>query len=317
MDVAYEDGNNHLPCNHGPYIWDKSKHEGSLEEGIGSTFQFRKPSFIAKHLLNGSWIGRLTNAHYPMAGDQSSYFGLSYSHCNFESLEYHENEDKLEFIYVPKESTNIYIKNIKITPLSVLVFDWEKLDEYHNYIAFDENFRSNFHRQRLLRQNLIRKPDEIWISIHFRWGDVETKDPNKPDARTGLGFADYCQCINGTLALNPNVAIFVFAENFSPTDSCRVLKSNQVQFFNDSNSWKRDLDIMSQSQLLIGGQSSFFVLGSHLCINCTVIHSSGNKFIQSTYEIKKLTPHLKPIYCIMTFDCYFTYIKENLQEIST
>ena len=54
-------------------------------------------------------------------------------------------------------------------------------------------------------------------------------------------------------------------------------------------------DIMSQSQLLIGGQSSFFVLGSHLCNNCTVIHSSGKKFIQSTYEIKNITPHLKQI----------------------
>ena len=118
LDVAYEDGPNHLSCNHGPYIWDKSKHEGSLAEGIGSTFQFRKPSLIAKHFFNDSWIGRLTNAHYPMAGDQSSYFGLSYSHCNFESLEYHENEDKLEFIYVPKESINSYIINGSLSQIT-------------------------------------------------------------------------------------------------------------------------------------------------------------------------------------------------------
>ena len=305
-----------LPCDKGPYIWDKSQHEESHEEGIGSTFQFRKPSLIAKHILNGTWIGSLINAHYPIAGDQSPYFGLSYSHCNFKSLEKYEKQKGLDFIYVPKENTTSYIRNLKLKNSSVVVFEWEKLDEYHNYVAFDETFRSNFHQQRLLRPNLKRRPDEIWVSIHFRWGDVETEDPNDPDARTGLGFADYCQCINGTLELNPKVSIFVFAENFTPPESCTVLESRQVSFFNASTSWQRDLDIMSQSQLLIGGQSSFFVLGAHLCKNCTAIHSSGKKFVQSAYEKKRLQPHLKSVYCIPQYICYWTYIKEYLKKIS-
>ena len=312
----YVAGDKKLPCDNGPYIWDKSPQDQSWDEGIGSIFQFRKPSLIARHILNGSWIGRLINAHYPNDGDQSSYFGLTYPHCNFESLEKYENENRLDYVYVPKDSTNSFIKTIPATRSSVIVFDWEKLDEYHNYIAFDEDFREQFHQQRLLRQNLKREPHEIWVSIHFRWGDVETKDPNDPDERTGLGFDDYCRCMNYTLTVNPNVSIFIFAENFTPPESCRILQSKQVQLYNESTSWKRDLDIMSQSQLLIGGQSSFFVVGAHLCKNCTVIHTSGKKFTRSKYETKNLEPHLNPVYCTPTFDCYLPVIKDFLEKLS-
>ena len=227
------------------------------------------------------------------------------------------NKKDLILFTSPKNATMSFIRNIKPTNLSVVVFEWEKLDEYHNYVAFDDNFRSNFHNHRLLRPNLKRNPGEIWVSIHFRWGDVETEDPNEPDARTGLGFEDYCQCINGTLRLIPKVSIFVFAENFTPPESCTVLTSRQLSFFNESTSWKRDLDIMSQSQLLIGGQSSFFVLGAHLCQNCTVIHSSGKKFVKSAYETKRLQPHLKSVYCVPQFICYWTYIEEYIKEINT
>ena len=75
--------------------------------------------------------------------------------------------------------------------------------------------------------------------------------------------------------------------------------------------WKRDIDIMSQSQLLIGGSSSFFVLGAHLCENCTVIHSSVPKFAKSEYE-KLLPMHLNDIFCEGNLACYLDSIKETL-----
>ena len=75
-------------------------------------------------------------------------------------------------------------------------FEWEQLDESHNYVVFDAKFRTRYHQRRLNRQTPKRKPDEFWVSIHFRWGDVETSDPNQPDNRSGLGFSDYCSCIN-------------------------------------------------------------------------------------------------------------------------
>ena len=50
-----------LPCNQGPYVWDKSSHPNGNAEGIGSNFQWRKASFIAKHFIEGKSISLSLN----------------------------------------------------------------------------------------------------------------------------------------------------------------------------------------------------------------------------------------------------------------
>ena len=309
-----------LPCNEGPYVWDKkSQYTDRIYEGIGSIFQHRTHSFIAKHFLKAKWIGSLINGHQPQEGDQSTYFGLSTSDCDQNSLKIHENKQSLNFVYVPNTNkTRIHhvIKTTTVTNKTVFVYDWERVDEAHNFVKFDESFRNHFHEKRMLRQTPKRELDEYWVSIHFRWGDVETSDPNKPDQRAGLSFTDYCRCIRYILYLKPHVKIFLFAENFTRVDMCKELEKPNVHLFNDSNSWKRDLDITSQSQLLIGGSSSFFVLGAHLCgygsTVCTVIHSSGMKFAESAYE-KRIPKHLNTIPCQTSYRCYRKSIQELLQ----
>ena len=307
-----------LPCNDGPYVWDISTgvHDGRFK-GIGSEFQWHKPSFIATHLVNGKWIGNLTSGHHRMDGDQSEYFGMLYSHCDENSLrDYHFTHTPVahDFIFVPKEDMFDYILKLpssKITRKTVLIFDWEILDESHNFIVFDENFRNNFHQRRQQRNNLKRPSDEYWISIHFRWGDVATRNPDKPNFRSGLGYSDYCSCIGDMIKIKPQAKIFLFAENFPYSESCSFLPSNNIKVFNDSMSWKRDIDIMSQSQLLLGGSSSFYVLGSHLCENCSAIHSSDKKFVKSEYE-NLLPTHLNDIYCGGKLSCYQDNIKQIL-----
>ena len=306
-----------LPCNKGPYVWDIStgEHDGRLK-GMGSEFQWHKPSFIASHLVNGKWIGNLTSGHDRRNGDQSEYFGMLNSHCDENSLKnYHLTHVPVshEFIFVPKEDMFTYVPNLpshKITRKTILIFDWETLDESHNFVVFDETFRNNFHKQRQLRSSIKRPTNEYWVSIHFRWGDVATRDPDLPNFRSGLGFSDYCTCIGNIMEITPNAKIFLFAENFPYSESCSFLPSKSIQFFNDSVSWKRDIDIMSQSQLLLGGSSSFFVLGSHLCQNCSVIHSSDKKFVKSEYE-DLLPRHLNDIYCGGEVSCYL----ENINKI--
>ena len=262
------------------------------------------------------------NSHQKEEGDQSSYFGLASSHCDQSDLIMHEKKNPSNFIYVPKTSSSSSIRDIikrnKVNNTTVFVFDWETVDEAHNFVVFDSLFRKRFHDQRALRQTPKRKPDEYWVSIHFRWGDVGTKNLSQPDQRTGLPFSDYCLCIRYILHLNPGIKIFMFAENFERVDLCRVLKSTNVQFFNDSKSWKRDIDIMSQSHLLIGGTSSFFVLGAHLCEvgrKCTVIHGSPMKFAESLYE-KRLPEHLKTILCPPSLQCYREAIQEQIPKQS-
>ena len=280
---------------------------------MGSTFQWRKSSFIAAHLVNGKWIGTLMNEHRKDDGDQSSYFGLNCSDCDQNSLKYYKRLQSQNHVYVPMENIFDYIPRIPITKLTVLIFEWEQLDQSHNFVVFDHAFRSRFHRQRLHRDTPQRRFDEYWVSIHFRWGDVGTRNENIPNERNGLGFWNYCFIISEILSISPNARIYLFAELFTGPDVCKVLWSENVYFYSDSLEWKRDIDIMSQSQLLIGGSSSFFVLGAHLCENCTVIHSSGVKFAKSEYE-KKLSTHLNDFNCDRNITCYLQQINVHVVD---
>ena len=299
-----------FPCNNGPYIWDKSDHL----EGIGSTFQWRKPSFIAAHITSGSWIGNLTNAHEKDAGDQSEYFGLALSHCDKQSLEMYEKTENDRFIYVPKGAKMFeYIPTLQLSNKTVITFEWHHVDQTHNFILFNKIFRERFHQQRLTRNTPRRTMNEFWVTIHFRWGDVNTKEPNKPDIRSGLGFSDYCACIKRILDINPAIKVFLFAEGFKSPELCDAIGYKNVIFLSESGPWKMHIDIMSQSSLLIGGQSSFFVLGSHLCENCTVIHDDKFKFSQSDYE-RKLPTHLNAIYCEPRLQCYLEQIERHLSS---
>merc|ERR1711894_93293 len=188
--------------------------------------------------------------------------------------------------------------------ITVVVFDWEHTwVESYNYAVIDSSVRKRFHQKRLLRQTPKRKADQYWISIHFRWGDTKTISPINPGGRSGLSFHGYCSCEHEILQVNPNVEIFFFAERFPQPESCVHLKEKNIHFINESIIWKRDIDIMSQSQLLIGGSSSFFVLAAHLCENCTVTHNSKRKFEQTDYE-KTLLKHLDERTCNKTLSCY-------------
>ena len=284
-------------------------------EGIGSEFQWHKPSFLATHFLRGKWIGNLINGHQIKDGDISSYFGFNNSDCNERSLLFYKDIHPNRFINMPKEETYEYLLSLvrdKITRKTVLVYDWETLDESHNYATFDLEFRKKFHLQRLQRHNRIRNKDEFWVSVHFRWGDVQTNDPNQPDVRSGLGLSDYCSCVKEIKRIKPQATIHFFAENFHQTNLCSEFKSNDsFHFYNDSMNWKHDLDIMSQSQLILGGSSSFFVLAAHMCQNCTVIHNSRIKFAKAEYE-KNLPNHMNAYFCEKELRCYIDYITKNI-----
>ena len=254
-------------------------------------------------------------------GDQSAYFGLSYPDCDQNSLRFYDWRIHDRFIYAPNfdknfnNPTNIleYISKLSVSNTTVIVLRRHNgMNGLYNYAVFDELFRTRFHQQRMNRLTPRRPPDEHWVAIHFRWGDLATEDINKPDVRGGLGFMDYCLCIHYILLHNPAVKIFLFAENFKDTKVCTILKSKRVQVLNESNNWKRDMDIMSQSQLFVGGQSTFFAVGAHLCENCTVIHNSKGKFAMSNYE-KTLKKHLNAFYCSTELSCYIKNIQLYLE----
>ena len=149
-----------LPCNHGPYIWDKSLHH----EGIGSTFNNRRYSFIAQGILKAKWIGNLWNSHEKsfasmknqeesslrkIMEDTSKYFGLHYSECNYDSLTLLEKQKRSlhRFLYTKKKKCSgdkIFkrcLDNFKINEKTVIVFDWEDRRSDYGYATFNEQFR--------------------------------------------------------------------------------------------------------------------------------------------------------------------------------
>ena len=293
-------------CDEGPYIWDQSDHL----EGIGSTFQHRKPSLLAAHILNAKWIGNLTNAHDLGSGDQSAFFGLTYPECSVKELQRSQIQNPELFVTFNR---NVILSASMARESSVLVFNHQELDQSHNFAVFDQNFRTKFHRERLKRDNPRQKKSEFWISLHFRWGDVASNDPvSHPNSRAGLGLDGFCMCVRTIRSIRPSAKVFFFAEGLQEFSACPILKSKKIQVRNASKTWKSDLDIMSQSQVLIGGSSSFFVLGSHLCRNCSVIHTSNVKFKKTDYE-SNLPQHLHDFYCT-DVNCYIRKLKQILRS---
>ena len=111
-------------------------------------------------MLKAKWIGNLTNKHHKYDGDQSRYFGLSYSHCNHYALKAHKQLKPNNFVNVPKNDWLECISRISsknVTKNTVVVFNWEHVDQSNNFIVFDNVFRNNFHRQRLERKTPKRK----------------------------------------------------------------------------------------------------------------------------------------------------------------
>ena len=128
----------------------------------------------------------------------------------------------------------------------------------------------------------------------------------------GLGLKDFCACIQRVLDFNSKAKVFLFAQKIENIKDykkqCPILR--KVEVISHSASWKDDLDIMVQSQLLIGGDSGYFALGSFLCEECKVVTSSSKRFQISPEERKMFkmpnedVGYITPILCT-------TYLNES------
>ena len=128
----------------------------------------------------------------------------------------------------------------------------------------------------------------------------------------GLGLKDFCACIQRVLDFNSKASIFLFAQKIENIKDykkqCPILR--KVEVISHSASWKDDLDIMVQSQLLIGGDSGYFALGSFLCEECKVISSSSMRFKISPKERKMFNMLNEDVGYITPVTCT-TYLNES------
>ena len=295
-------------CQSGPYVYDQSGHK----EGIGSTFQHRKYSLIFADALRARWIGRLYNSHDTEAGNHAfHFFGLGDRNCHENDL-FQNSTNHLSYIYsnrthilaperpliMPdiKELCLIIQQNQTLFHLgdkmrqTVFVFRGDVLRQNLNYCLFNQHFRRRYYAKQKKRMVPFRPQSELWISVHFRWGDVATKSVSSPNKRAGAGLHEYIKATDLARKIlsssfeNKKTRINFFSEGISSNFLSFSEKFPNASFDINGN-WTSAVDIMSQSNVIVGGGSSFFVLGSLLCRKCSVMSFVPRpKFVVSAVE---------------------------------
>mmetsp|Transcript_71059 Transcript_71059/g.171607 ORF Transcript_71059/g.171607 Transcript_71059/m.171607 type:complete len:460 (+) Transcript_71059:68-1447(+) len=158
---------------------------------------------------------------------------------------------------------------------------------------YNPHFRGRYHNARALRsaagRGIERPRDELWLSVHYRAGDVAHKKRafvkgNNGDLR---GLARYAKAAEDWLATDPErlqgrgrglkVVVHLFSEgavedfkSFTDVLPDAILHLGNYATQSSHESTMRDIDLMTQSHLLIGGHSTFFQLAVHLCDSCVV-----------------------------------------------
>lgn len=114
---------------------------------------------------------------------------------------------------------------------------------------------------------------------------TKTSSVESPNTRAGAPLSKYVETTRYQLNLLnlSETVIHFFSEGEPSTFVVFQDAFPSVSLHLNSTLWIDALDIMSQSNVLIGGISSFFVLGSHLCDNCKVIISKPSK----KFSVKK------------------------------
>ena len=154
--IEYDSEN--LPCNDGPYVWDKGQQH---REGIGAQFLLRKHSFIVTGIVKAKWIGQLINGHDGYRNNETlkqlkmkdiaNYFGISVQECNTNSLMRIESTNKSfhQFFYTNQDNCledkvlepRKCLHHLDITRKTVIVFDWHQRTRDYYYSAFNQYFR--------------------------------------------------------------------------------------------------------------------------------------------------------------------------------
>ena len=102
-------------CERGPYVYDSGNHSAGVEVGlalgVGSTFQFKKPSLIYANAAGIGWVGELHNA---IDGtDYADFFGLSDASCDGASLRRHLASGWLRSLPVRKSYVHELMKTCR------------------------------------------------------------------------------------------------------------------------------------------------------------------------------------------------------------
>merc|ERR1740130_1042561 len=163
---------------------------------------------------------------------------------------------------------------------------------------YNPRFRSRYHAaraSRLLHWSTVagaeRPKDELWLSVHYRAGDVEHSTEYVKQGRGDLAaLAYYVRAAVRYLAsdperlhgratgLRPVVHFFSEGKAHAFKRFTDVLPDAVLHLGNNGgDTTKHDIDLMTQSHVLIGGFSTFFQMAAHLCDACVVLSADVAK----------------------------------------
>jgi len=282
-------------CTDGPYVYDVNRHL----EGIGSTFQHRKHGLILADALGGRWMGTLKNEHEsPPRANHRSFFGLGGSGDQCEERDFRQRPIAFSSIeprariwqlcrIIHREEQAEFRELHNISRASVILLKGEgRVIEKWNYCLFNERFRRRFRDAQGQRGlEFTKGNNDTQVAVYFRWGDTAkwTRSVERPGRRNIWGLTTLAKFVKERVLVGENKNATI---NFISEGNASLFRkfSDIVPRANVRNdlTWQGAIDLMSQSDILIGGSSSFFVLSAHLCRNCTVV----TKFIHPKFEMQ-------------------------------
>merc|ERR1740130_1709610 len=163
---------------------------------------------------------------------------------------------------------------------------------------YNPRFRSRYHAaraSRLLHWSTVagaeRPKDELWLSVHYRAGDVEHTTEYVAKGRGDLAALAYyvraavrylasdAERLHGrATGLRPVVHFFSEGKAHAFKRFTDVLPDAVLHLGNNGgDTTKHDIDLMTQSHVLIGGFSTFFQMAAHLCDACVVLSTDVAK----------------------------------------
>ena len=174
------------------------------------------------------------------------------------------------------------LSRFNISQRTVVMYSERDYEPAWNYCTFNVGMRRRFRASRAALGVLPHPPNEFWISVHFRWGDLATQNPEEPSIRMkGLSLSRVSQIASQHAEdhKHQTVRIFFVSEG-RPEVFKDFLKLNPTALFHlDSDRVEEALDILWRSDVLIGGSSAFFALAVGLSENCTIVTEENNPFL--------------------------------------
>lgn len=277
------------------------------KEGVGSMLQHYRQSLSYALALGLPWLGTLRNTHDGI--DYTEYLGLCQPLCaNRSDLSSFANVSVLSSAINLDSGMFKMVEGIE-KPTVLLIDEFthgrpghkHDLDQGHTkYLALM--------RERFLKNSMPvdRCPEKPFLTFHFRWGDVKTTDYDNPNGRA-IGISKAVAIIKEVQKACA-FDVKLMSEGSDVKDAFAARFHGAFEYIDgfQSKNLSKALDTFACSTVLIGGVSSFTVLGALLSHATVITPKDSVKYKSLDFVVnsagvlastRKLSPNLKSSLC--------------------